>query len=73
MKKLESCGIHGQLLDSFKSYLVNCQLTVRLGSETSKVFTATSGVPQDSHLGPIVFNVFVNDLTSVIEVTPIFR
>lgn len=44
------------------------QLTMRFGSATCRGYNATSGVPQGSHLGPILFNVFMNFLTDAIQV-----
>ena len=52
----------------FSYYLSNRQQYVALRGHTSESYAATSGVPQDSVLGPLIFNIFVNDIGSKLDV-----
>lgn len=63
--KLAGYGIGGSLLKWLASYLMDRELIVKCEGAFSSPFRALSGVPQGSHLGPILFNVFVNDIVTV--------
>lgn len=65
INKLRSMGITGNFLKWVESYLTNRQLFVKLNDVISDAFSATSGVPQGSHLGPILFILFINDIVDV--------
>jgi len=62
-----SYGIHGTVLDWFKSYLHNCQQSVRCKSDSSTQSLVVFGAPQGSVLGPIIFLLYTADILGVVR------
>ena len=52
-------GISSTLL---RSYLSNRKQYVTIGEVTSAVLSITTGVPQGSIIGPLLFNIYINDI-----------
>ena len=62
LNKLRAYGFAENTVNLLRSYLSNRQNRIRLGSLTSSWQVVNRGCPQGSALGPLLWNIFQNDL-----------
>ena len=66
MGKLSWIGFHPLILAWICIYLSNREQVVLVNGESSQSIAVRSGVPQDSLLGPLLFLLYIYDITKLI-------
>ena len=72
LKKLNYYGISGTALEWFRSYLSHRSHYVELNGVSSSQTRITTGVPQGSILGPLLFLIYMNDISTIKPVVQIY-
>lgn len=72
VEKLRTIGVAGELLELLRNYLEKRYLRVVLNGHQSSLQCIGAGVPQGSVLGPLLWNIYINDLINLVPTAMAF-
>ena len=67
IKKLDKLGFQGKLLNMLKNYLGNSSQCTMANGCVSDVENVVCGIPQGSTVGPLMYIIYINDISTSIK------